>query len=331
MQAIIVSEQEAGQRLDKFLQKYLNLAPKSFLYKMMRKKNIVLNGKKAEGSEKISLQDEIRLYLSDETIAGFRKQQKVAPYRKLDILYEDDQVLIVNKPAGMLSQKAREEDVSLNEYVISYLIHEKKMTEASLATFKPGICNRLDRNTSGLVLAGKTVAGLQEMGMLLRERRVHKYYLCLVHGEVKRGRRVRGYLHKNEKCNKVEIDKEKKPGASYIETVYEPLAGNKQVTLLKVLLVTGKTHQIRSHLAACGHSIIGDEKYGDRRLNEKFRAKYGVRHQLLHSWRLCFPQLKHPFEGLSSKKVEAPLPEIFDRILGGEQLGGVDFYENIVE
>lgn len=331
MQTLIISETEAGQRLDKYLQKYLNQAPKSFLYKMMRKKNIVLNAKKAEGSEKIKAGDEIRLYLSDETIAGFQKTERIAPYRKLDIVYEDGQVLIVNKPAGMLSQKAKEDDISLNEYIISYLIHEKKLAKESLSTFRPGVCNRLDRNTSGLVLAGKTVAGLQEMSALLKERRVHKYYLCLVHGKIDSSRRVRGYLHKNEKCNKVEIYEEEKPGSSYIETAYEPLAGNGRITLLKVLLVTGKTHQIRSHLASCGHSIVGDTKYGGQRINERFRLKYGVQYQLLHSWRLCFPKLASPFEPLSGQVAEAPVPDIFSRVLKGEQLGGVNFYENFVE
>ncbi|MGI6007124.1 MAG: RluA family pseudouridine synthase [Ruminococcus sp.] len=331
MQILTISKNEAGQRLDKYLQKYLNLAPKSFIYKMMRKKNILLNGRKAVGNEKTVQGDEVRLYLSDETISGFRKRYQTAPYRRLDVIYEDNHVLVVNKPTGMLSQKSREDDISLNEYVISYLIHEKKLTEESLSTFRPGVCNRLDRNTSGLVLAGKTVYGLQKMSALLKERDVHKYYLCLVHGEIKKKQRICGYLHKQEKCNKVEIYQDKQPDSSYIETAYEPLASNGSVTLLKVLLVTGRTHQIRSHLAACGHGLIGDMKYGDTSQNEAFRKKYGVRHQLLHSWRMRFPLMEPPLEGLSKKVLEAPVPEIFTRILKEEQLGGVNFYENIVE
>lgn len=324
MRTLSVTKEQSGQRLDKFLQKYLSQAPKSFLYRMLRKKNIVLNGKKSDGSEKIAVGDEIKLFLSDDTIEKFSRKARTFPYRRLDVIYEDEHVLIVSKPSGMLSQKAKPEDISLNEYVIGYLIHENRLTEDTLFTFRPGICNRLDRNTSGLVLAGKTVTGLQEMSALLKERRVHKYYLCLVHGRVEKGQTIRGYLHKNEKCNKVEVYQTQLPGTSYIETSYEPLCTNGKFTLLKVLLTTGKTHQIRSHLASEGHSIVGDGKYGSRGLNEPVCKKYGLQYQLLHSWKLSFPLLETPFEGLSEKTVTAPPPKLFERILQGEQLGGVD-------
>ncbi len=320
MRVLHISPKEAGQRLDKFLQKYLNQAPKSFIYKMLRKKNIVLNQKKADGSEKISAKDEVTLFLSDETVEKFTRQESVPLQIPLDVLYEDEHVLIMNKPAGMLSQKARAEDVSANEYVISYLIHSGQLTREDLRTFRPGVCNRLDRNTSGLILAGKSVAGLQEMSRLLKERTVQKYYLCLVKGEVRNPEHISGYLHKNEKCNKVEIYQTPKPGASRIETAYEPLATNGLVTLLKVELITGKTHQIRSHLAGCGHGIIGDAKYGDPVWNEKYRKKYGLRHQLLHAWKLCFPSMKEPFGELSGRVVAAKLPDLFQKILEEEHL-----------
>ena len=321
----LMFQEDAGQRLDKYLQKYLKLAPKSFLYRMLRKKNIVLNGKKADGSEKLKQGDVIRLYLSDETLEKFREEDRSYPvWPDLEIVYEDRQVLMVNKPAGMLSQKAAPEDVSLNEYPVGYVLAGGQVTRESLAGFTPGVCNRLDRNTSGLVLAGKTVTGLQEMSALLKERRVHKYYLCLVHGRVEKGQTIRGYLHKNEKCNKVEVYQTQLPGTSYIETSYEPLCTNGKFTLLKVLLTTGKTHQIRSHVASEGHTIVGDGKYGSRGLNEPVCKKYGLQYQLLHSWKLSFPLLETPFEGLSEKTVTAPPPKLFERILQGEQLGGVD-------
>lgn len=324
MQSLIISKTESGQRLDKYLQKYLSEAPKSFLYKMMRKKNIVLNGKKADGSEKVKEGDEIRLFLADETIQKFVKKESAYPYKKLSVIYEDEHVLIVNKPVGMLSQKAGKDDISLNEYVIGHLLHEGMLTENSLKTFRPGVCNRLDRNTSGLVLAGKTVAGLQEMSKLLQERTVHKYYLTLVHGQVKKAEHIRGYLYKDESLNKVKILKEMCPGASYIETAYEPVIVGKHVTLLRVLLITGKTHQIRSHLADQGHSIVGDVKYGDAAINEAFRRKYGLKHQLLHAWKLEFPAMKGMFQVLDHKIVTAPLPELFKKIMIGEQLEGVE-------
>ncbi|MCH1983538.1 RluA family pseudouridine synthase [Ruminococcus sp. OA3] len=320
MQVLHISSKESGQRLDKFLQKYLNQAPKSFIYKMLRKKNIVLNKKRADGSEKVTENDEITLFLSDETVEKFTKREAVAEQVPLEIVYEDAHVLIMDKPAGMLSQKARAEDISANEYMISYLIHSHQLSREDLRTFRPGVCNRLDRNTSGLLLAGKTVTGLQEMSRLLKERTIQKYYLCLVQGEVRNAEHISGYLHKNEKCNKVEIYQTPRPGASRIETAYEPLDTNGRITLLKVELLTGKTHQIRSHLAGCGHGIIGDAKYGDPVWNEKYRRKYGLRHQLLHAWRLCFPRMQEPFKDLSERVAEAELPDLFKKILVEEHL-----------
>lgn len=320
MQVLHISSKEAGQRLDKFLQKYMNQAPKSFIYKMLRKKNIVLNKKKADGSEKIIEDDEITLFLSDETIGKFTKHEIVAEQVPLAVVYENTHVLIMNKPAGMLSQKASADDISANEYMISYLIHSRQLSREDLRTFRPSVCNRLDRNTSGLLLAGKTVTGLQEMSRLLKERTIQKYYLCLVQGEVRNAEHISGYLHKNEKCNKVEIYQTPRPGASRIETAYEPLRSNGNVTLLKVELITGKTHQIRSHLAGCGHGIIGDAKYGDSVWNEKYRKKYGLRHQLLHAWKLCFPKMQEPFGDLSGRVAEAELPDLFKKILDEEHL-----------
>ena len=168
MKSITVNKNEAGQRLDKLLGKYLNLAGKGFLYKMMRKKNIVLNGKKCDGSEKLAEGDEIKLFLADETIEKFSevKIQKVKK-TKLHIIYEDEHVLLINKPSGMLSQKAKEQDESLVEYLIDYLLDSGKLTKEDLRSFRPSVCNRLDRNTSGLVAAGCSLAGLQKLSAML--------------------------------------------------------------------------------------------------------------------------------------------------------------------
>lgn len=182
MQEIIISANEAGQRFDKLLGKYLNEAPKSFIYKMLRKKNIVLNGKKATGNEKLELGDHVKLFLADETIEKFSKVKIQKTNTRLDILYEDENILLINKPVGMLSQKATKKDESLIEHVISYLLDTNQLEKAALRSFKPSVCNRLDRNTSGLVVAGKSLAGLQKMGALFKERTMKKYYRCLVVG-----------------------------------------------------------------------------------------------------------------------------------------------------
>ena len=319
----LIFQEDAGQRLDKYLQKYLNLAPKSFLYKMLRKKNIVLNGKKAEGSEKLKNGDVIRLYLSEETLEKFHKPRKADQYPLwpgLEIVYEDRQLLLVNKPAGMLSQKADPKDVSLNEYLVGYLLESGQVTPESLAGFTPGVCNRLDRNTSGLVIGAKTLVAAQEMGRLLKERRAGKYYLALVKGRVTRKERIRGWLTKDETKNQARISREPLENGTPIETAYEPLAANKEMTLLKVELVTGKTHQIRSHLAGIGHPLAGDRKYGDAAFNRYFRETYGLNSQFLHSWQIEFPVMEPPLEGVSQKTVTAKPPKLFQKILQAEKL-----------
>ena len=193
MRLLTVGENEAGQRLDKLLAKYMDKAPASFFYKMLRKKNITLNGKRAEGKERLKAGDEIRLFLADETIDGFSGmagktgkettpqtgsglKKKLPAKLRPEILYEDKHVIFFNKPAGLLSQKAKPSDVSLVEYLTEHLLESGEATRSSLRSFRPGICNRLDRNTSGLVAAGKSLRGLQELNELFRVRNLHKYY-----------------------------------------------------------------------------------------------------------------------------------------------------------
>lgn len=315
MKSIIVTGNEAGQRLDKLLGKYLNLAGKGFLYKMMRKKNITLNGRKCDGSEKLSEGDEIKLFLSDETIGKFSevKVQKVRK-KKLDIIYEDDHILLINKPSGMLSQKAKETDESLVEYLIDYLLDSGQLTKEALRSFRPSVCNRLDRNTSGLIAAGKSMAGLQNLSAVFKDRSLHKYYLCIVSGKLEQKQRLNGWLKKDEKTNQVTITRDEVPGSATICTEYEPLRYQDGYTLLKVALITGRTHQIRAHLASIGHPIAGDYKYGNPAVNAQVKEQYHVQSQLLHSYQLTFPQLPKPMEDLSGKTFTAPVPAEFRRI-----------------
>ncbi len=322
MQEIIVTANEAGQRLDKLLAKYLNEAPKSFLYKMMRKKNIVLNGKKATGNEKLAVGDSVKLFLADETIANFSKVQITKTNQKLDIIYEDENVLLVNKPVGMLSQKAEAKDVSLVEHVITYLLETKQITETELRSFKPSICNRLDRNTSGIVVAGKSLVGLQKMGEFFKERNLKKFYRCLVAGKVSRKQHIKGYLYKDEMTNKVIVSTEEMKDSLPIETEYYPLWSNENVTLLEVHLITGRTHQIRAHLASQGHPIIGDFKYGNRKINDKFKERYKLQSQLLHAYRLEMPICRDELENISEKQFTASLPKLFVEILKKEGYQG---------
>ena len=209
MKEIIITSQEEGQRLDRLLQRYLSNASSGFLYKMLRKKNITLNGRKADGTEKLVQGDTIRLFFADETLRKFtgQKEEVRYPETNLDIVYEDDHILLINKPAGMLSQKAEPTDVSLNEYAIGYLLHTGAVTPESLAVVKPSVCNRLDRNTSGIVAVGKSSAGLRELSAMFRDRTVHKFYLTLVIGRIDREAVIDGVLFKDEKTNMVTVKK----------------------------------------------------------------------------------------------------------------------------
>ena len=294
MQEIIVSTNEAGQRFDKLLAKYLNEAPKSFIYKMLRKKNIVLNGKKATGNEKLEVGDSIKLFLSDETIEKFSKMTVQKTKQKLDVIYEDENLLLINKPVGMLSQKAEAKDESLVEHIITYLLETEQLTEAELRKFKPSICNRLDRNTSGLVVAGKSLLGLQKMGELFKERSMKKYYRCLVVGEVKEKQYIKGFLYKDETINKVMISQEEVTDSLPIETEYEPLWTNGKCTLLEVHLITGRTHQIRAQFSGQGWPLVGDRKYST--LEDDCEIA-------LWSYRLTF---KHPYSGKTMEFVLEP-------------------------
>lgn len=326
MREIIIRSNDSGQRLDKFLGKYMRNAPKSFFYKMMRKKNITWNNKKASGKEILCEGDRIKLFLSDETIDKFTDHRQIQsgqyPVCSLDILYEDQHVIFINKPVGMLSQKANAKDPSLVEYLIGYLLHSGQMREEDLRTFRPSVCNRLDRNTSGIVAAGKTLAGLQELSERFRDRSLNKYYFCLVKGCVSNAGRITGWLSKDASSNKVDVQSTedsdpvslKDDGYARIETEYRPVSSNKELTLLEIHLITGKTHQIRAHLASKGHPLIGDYKYGDPSYNDHFRRKYGLRSQLLHSARLWFPDSDGVLKPLAGREILAPLPELFETI-----------------
>lgn len=372
MYQTILTEKEAGQRLDKYLHRILPNAGSGFLYKMLRKKNITLNDKKADGSEKTAAGDCVKIFFAQETLAKFMGRVAVSPegrkdaadladgialtggtaltdwdaalqsyqaaFRKLagvSVIYENDHVLIADKPAGVLSQKAEKTDLSLNEWLIGYLLQSGFLTADDLRIFKPSVCNRLDRNTSGIVLCAKSLQGAQLLGDLLKERTLHKYYQTYVKGQITQEQSIEGILWKDGRTNRVTVcqranTQEKSADdinakqvlsskqASYIKTAYRPLRTGWDKTLLEVELITGKSHQIRAHLAGIGHPLLGDHKYGDRAWNETYREKCGVQSQLLHAYKVVFPPLDAPFADLSGRTFLCSLPEIFEHVSDSE-------------
>ena len=322
MREFIIGGNEENQRLDKYLKKILPGAQSGFLYKMLRKKNITLDGKKADGKELLHKGNHVKIFFSEDTFLKFMQDPKALEdecrrlrelsMKGLKIIYEDEDILIADKPYNMLSQKAKPSDFSANEYLLGYLLRKGDIDPASMVSFRPSVCNRLDRNTTGLLLMGKSLKGSQLLSEELRDRSVRKYYRAVVYGEIKKEAHLSGWLLKDEASNQVQILDHEEPGALRIETAYKPLKRKKDestgemLTLLEIHLITGRTHQIRAHLASTGHPIIGDMKYGKSDINQKYRKELHVDHQLLHAYRLEFPD---------GRIFTAPMPEVMELIL----------------
>ena len=304
MREIIINSSQKGQRLDKFLMKYMNKAPKSFVYKMLRKKNIKLNNKKAEGDEILKLDDSIKLFLSDETLNSFMEKKSLKTTKKeFEVIYEDKNIIICNKPKGLLCHPDKENvSNTLNDQLLYYLYKNGEYDISAESDFTPSICNRLDRNTSGIVVMGKNLEAVQELNRAFRDRLVSKYYITLVKGIVEKDGVVEGY-HSKTNDNIAIIGNEGK----YILTKYRPLKYNDKFSLLEIKLETGKSHQIRICMAHINHPIVGDNKYGDIELNRFFRDRFKLKNQFLHSYRLIFDFDKGSLSYLNGREFKAPL------------------------
>ncbi|MCR4989854.1 MAG: RluA family pseudouridine synthase [Lachnospiraceae bacterium] len=298
MKQFLVTNEDEGQRLNKYLGRLLPNASSSFIYKMLRKKNIKLNDSPATGSEKVCKNDIIKIFFSDDTFEKFSNtedknidmfyqyEKAFKELKGIKILYEDDDLIALYKPAGILSQKSVEDDLTLNEYLIGYLISKGITDKDALVSFRPSVMNRLDRNTKGIVLCSITLKGSRVLSKLIRDQKIRKYYRAVCKGIIDKDLCLEGYIIKNEKDNTVRISDKKLPGSLYIKTDIHPVMHYDDRTEVLIELHTGKTHQIRAHLSHIGHPILGDPKYGD----PEFNAKYKARYQELEACKVVFPQ-----------------------------------------
>lgn len=298
MKEIKITKNEEGQRLDRFLKKYLNKANQSFIHKMIRKKNIKVNGLKAGPDIVLKTDDTVQLYLSDETIDKFRDKKTLQKTDiHFDIVYEDDNILVVNKPIGLSTQPDKTGKKNLVDEIKVYL--DAKEENISF-TFKPAVCNRLDKNTSGLVIAAKNYDALKQTNKAIRERKIRKYYMAKVHGIIKDDLELKDYLIKNDNKNMVKIINEYRENSKSVITYAHPLKREGKYTWLEVEIETGRAHQIRAHLASIGHPIAGDKKYG-KKDNEKY--------QVLHAYKLLLDGFEGNLSYLNGMEIVSDISE----------------------
>ena len=331
MREIIITANDAGRRLDRFLRKYLPGASLGEVYKIIRK-DVKVDSRRRSESYMLSEGEVLTLYLSDETLEslgafarGNRSPGRSAAKRTFGIVYEDEQLLIVNKPFGLLTHgDSREKKDHLANQVKDYLIAEGAYDPRSEKVFTPAPANRLDRNTTGLVLFGKTAAAMRELNRLIRGDDISKYYLTVACGEISKELHLAGRLSKDEAANRVRIGSSGKSVETIVRPV-EPLAfgDGLKATLCEVELVTGRSHQIRAHLASAGHPLIGDSKYAGRNaaeINKYVKEKFGLTTQLLHAYRIGFPESFADPEVLgylAGRSFDSAPPKRFADILSG--------------
>ena len=332
MQKVNVTENDAGQRLDKFIRRTLPSAGTSFIFKMLRKKNITLNGAKADGQEIVRSGDTVTFFFSDETFRKFQTGRTDVPtrktyeaackqierqYGKIRIVFENDQLLLADKPAGLLSQKAEPSDLTLNEWFVGRMLLRGETDDVRIHSFRPSVCNRLDRNTTGIVICAKTLPASRAVSSLLKNRGLEKYYHLIAAGKMPERGEIEGWLVKDGQTNQVTVYQRQVQGSAYSRTLCRTLCYSKErdISLVEAQLITGKTHQLRAHLASIGHPILGDPKYGTEPLRRKWAAA-GIHRQLLHCCRVVFPETDGCLSPVSGRTFICADPAVFQQIIG---------------
>jgi len=287
MRKIIIEPNETGQRLDKFLFRYLNKPPKSLIHKLLRKKSITVNGARAEGSYMLAFNDEVEIFVSQETLKQYEAPPKIYPKGHVDIIFEDEDIILVNKPADLLTQPNEPNADSLIGRLIN-IYHN-----AGSKSFAPVAINRLDRNTTGIVICAKNLPAAQRLSKLIHDGLITKTYLAAAHGkvgEISEEIVLNDFISKDKEKNISSVGTNGKSAVTKLFPLFYD--SDKDITVLKIILETGRSHQIRAHLKSIGNPLVGDVKYGG----------HGAKRQLLHAFEVSIPL----YEG---KTFKAGLPE----------------------
>ena len=289
MKEFTIGKNDAGQRLDRWLAKTLPLLPAPLAQKYIRLKRVKVNGKGSQRDVRLQLGDILQLYINDEFFEQPREENAFLSVFKphLDIVYEDENLMLLNKRPGLLCHADEHEKVStLITHIQAYLYQKKEWNPRDEHSFTPALCNRIDRNTGGIVMAAKNAETLRILNQKIRDREIAKFYLAIVHGRMKPSQgKLEGFLLKDEDRAQVKVFSRPVPGGKSAATLYKTLRTAGGLSLVECELLTGRTHQIRAQFAAAGHPLLGDGKYGRGDVNRR----YGETRQALYSYQLAFP------------------------------------------
>ena len=318
MKSFVIEKNDADQRLDKFISKTVKSLPKNLMYKYIRLKRIKVNGKRADISTKLQVGDRVDMYINDEFFEAPRQNYEfLKAGKQLDIVFEDDNILILEKRVGLLCHPDKQEyNDTLITRVLRYLYENGEYEPDKENSFTPSLANRIDRNTGGLVMCAKNAEALRVLNQKIKDREIKKNYICIACGKMPvKEQTLRAYLYKDESKNKVTVKDKPFEGAKTIITKYRVLREKPQFSLLEIDLLTGRTHQIRAHLAHIGHPLLGDGKYSDNREGKKI----GYKKQALYSYKLRFEFTTDAgtlnyLNGREFAAKNIPLYEEFDRM-----------------
>lgn len=313
MEKINITANEANQRVDRFLRKYLRNISLSDIYMMLRKRTVKVNGHKVKENYRLMEGDILEIDIEREK----QDTQNIKESgRNFSVIYEDDNILIVDKPPGMiLHADINHKENTLVDQVLYYLHETNKYNPEDELTFAPAAVNRLDVNTGGIVLFAKNYNSLQSLNEMIRERYIKKYYICIVKGNISKELDIKAYITKDTKNNIVKITPYEAEGSKFIHTYITPIKASDKYTLVEVNLITGRSHQIRAQLSNIGHPIIGDIKYGDNTENKYYKEAFNLNGQFLYAYRVFISYTLGNLKYLEGLSYSSALPEKYKHII----------------